>query len=51
MYTYQDQYGWALAPKTNSKVPYARFFKDFQTTYQTRDAAEQRMAEIWAELA
>lgn len=50
MYTYQDQYGWALAPKTNSPVPYVNFWNDFQKTYPTRAAAEKRMAEIWKEL-
>ena len=51
MYIYENQYGWALARKTNSTVPYARFFKDFQKTYGTRDDAHQRMMGIWAELA
>lgn len=50
MHVYQDQYGWALAPKTNSPVPYVRFWDDFQHTYATRADAERRMAEIWAEL-
>lgn len=47
MYVYQDQYGWVLAPKTNSKISYAKYWDDFQAIYPTRDAAEKRMAEIY----
>tara|TARA_R110000868_G_scaffold201666_1_gene449180 strand:+ start:189 stop:386 length:198 start_codon:yes stop_codon:yes gene_type:complete len=50
MYVYEDQYGWVLAPATNSTVPYVRFFMDFQKTYRTRDEATKRMLEILAEL-
>ena len=50
MYVYQDCYGWALQPKTNSRVPYVRFYKDFQHTYATRQEAEAMMAKIWKEL-
>lgn len=50
MYVYQDQYGWALSPCTNSKVDYVRFWNSFQKTYKTRADAEARKAEIYAEL-
>lgn len=50
MYVYEDQYGWSLQPKTNSKVSYTRFWNDFRRTYKTRQEANDRMMEIYREL-
>ena len=47
MYVYQDQYGWALAPKTNSPISYVKYWDAFQKTYASRAEAEAKMAEIW----
>lgn len=47
MYVYQDQYGWVLAPKTNSPISYVKHWDHFQRTYQTRAEAEAQMAAIW----
>lgn len=48
MYVYEDQYGWALAPKTNSAVDYVRHRDAFSVTYKTRADAERLMSEIMA---
>lgn len=50
MYIYEDQYGWALAATTNSKVDGVRYWDDFQRVYKTRADAEKRRDEIWAEI-
>ena len=46
MYVYEDQYGWCLAPKTNSPIRYVKYWDAFQRTYQTRVEAEAKMSEI-----
>jgi hypothetical protein len=47
MYIYEDQYGWCLAPQTNSPISYVKYWDDFQRTYKTRAEAEAKRSEIW----
>jgi hypothetical protein len=49
MYVYQDQYGWCLAPKTNSPISYVKHWDAFRQTYKTREEAYTAMDAIWKE--
>lgn len=47
MYVYESQYGWNLQPKTNSPIPFVKYWDDFRRVYQTRAEAQAKMSEIW----
>ena len=47
MYVYEGQYGWNLAPYTNSRISYVKYWDYFQRTYTTRAEAEAKRSEIY----